>query len=107
MNIDLTPLFQAVIALLAVIITSFVIPYIKRKVDAADLAEFRGWVKVAVAAAEQLYEVTQGEAKKQYVVDYLAAKGYTVDPDDVENAIEAAVIQLHNELYGSESHDGE
>ena len=82
-NLDLTPLFQAVISLVAVLVTMFVIPYIKKKANAAELAEFHGWVKIAVAAAEQLYKVTEGEEKKQYVLDYLHSKGYSVDVDDL------------------------
>lgn len=106
-NLDLTPLFQAVISLVAVLVTMFVIPYIKKKANAEDLAEFHGWVKVAVAAAEQLYKVTEGEEKKQYVLDYLHSKGYSVDVDDLENAIEAAVLKLHAELYGGVAYDSE
>ena len=98
-NLDLTPLFQAVIMLVAVLITTFVVPYIKKKINAEDINEFYGWVEIAVAAAEQIYKVTQGEEKKQYVLQYLKDKGYTVDVADLENAIEAAVLKLHNELY--------
>lgn len=93
--------------LVAVLITTFVIPYIKKKTNAEDLAEFHGWVEVGVAAAEQLYKVTEGEEKKQYVLDYLHSKGYSVDVDDLENAIEAAVLKLHAELYGGVAYDSE
>lgn len=106
-TIDLTPLFQAVIALVAVIITSFVIPYIRKRVSAEDLEEFHGWVEIAVAAAEQLYSATAGEEKKLYVVNYLLSKGYTVNAADLENAIEAAVLKLHAELYGGAENEGE
>lgn len=104
-NLDLTPLFQAVIMLVAVLITTFVVPYIKKKTNAADLGEFQGWVEIAVAAAEQIYKVTDGEKKKQYVLEYLQNKGYSVDVDDLENAIEAAVLKLHNALYGVEANE--
>ena len=97
-NINLTPIVQAAIVLIAAIITTFVVPWIKSKLANEDMAIFLRWVEIAVAAAEQLYESTDGVAKKEYVLTYLREKGYTVDVDDLENAIEAAVLKLHNEL---------
>lgn len=99
-NINITPIAQAVVVLIAAIITTFVVPWIKSKVNNEDMAIFLRWVDIAVAAAEQLYESTDGTAKKEYVLAYLRDKGYTVDVDDLENAIEAAVLKLHKELYG-------
>ena len=97
-NINLTPIMQAAVVLIASIVTTFVVPWIKSKVANEDMAIFLRWVEIAVAAAEQLYESTDGEKKKAYVLSYLLEKGYTVDVDDLENAIEAAVLKLHNEL---------
>lgn len=97
-NINLTPIAQAVIAIVAALISTFVIPWIKSKAKNEDTANFLRWVEIAVAAAEQLYESTDGEAKKDYVLNYLRDKGYSVDVDDLENAIEAAVLKLHSEL---------
>ena len=97
-NINLTPIAQAVIAIVAALISTFVIPWIKSKVKNEDTANFLRWVEIAVAAAEQLYESTDGEVKKDYVLNYLRDKGYSVDVDDLENAIEAAVLKLHSEL---------
>ena len=97
-NINITPIVQAAIVLIASIVTTFVVPWIKSKVKNEDMAIFLRWVEIAVAAAEQLYESTEGELKKEYVLTYLRDKGYSVDVDDLENAIEAAVLKLHNEL---------
>ena len=98
--IDITPIVNAVIALLAAIVSSVVIPWIHAKIDDAETGQFLRWVEIAVAAAEQLYHTADGEAKKRYVLDYLEKKGYALDARDVNNAIEAAVLRLHNELYG-------
>lgn len=97
---DLTAIFNACILFLGALISAFVIPWIKSKTTAAERETLLGWVKVAVAAAEQLYDSTQGNLKKKYVVNYLQSKGYSVLLDDVENAIEAEVLRLHSELYG-------
>ena len=37
MNIDITPVMEAVVALVAAIITAFVIPWLKGKIDAVKL----------------------------------------------------------------------
>lgn len=97
--IDLTPIAQALVALTAALISVVVVPWLRVKFDAEEMAEFLRWVEIGVAAAEQLYAVTDGEKKKAYVVKYLREKGYCADTYDIENAIEAAVLQLHKELY--------
>ena len=97
---DITPIIEAVAALIAALITAFLVPYIKSKTTAEQQKEINAWVKIAVAAAEQLYESTDGDGKKAYVVNFLASKGFKVNPEEFDNAIEAAVLKLHNELYG-------
>ena len=74
--IDLTPIMEAIIALVVAVITAFVIPWLKGKIDADKLEQIKLWVTVAVEAAEQLYNGTgRGEEKKAYVVKFLQGKG--------------------------------
>lgn len=94
MNIDYTELFQAFITLLATIITTFLIPYIKKKLSAEKTEELKKWVGVAVKAAEQLYGSKTGTEKKEYVVSFLASKGIIFDVDEVNAMIEAEVYKL-------------
>lgn len=93
--IDLTPIMEAIIALDVAVITAFVIPWLKGKIDADKLEQIKLWVTVAVEAAEQLYNGTgRGEEKKAYVVKFLQEKGFTIDPDSLDKLIEAAVFNL-------------
>lgn len=93
--IDLTPIIEAVIALIAALVSVFLIPCIKSKVLENKLAEIMTWVQVAVEAAEQLYkESGQGAKKKQYVLDFLASKGFTLNEDEIDKLIESAVYAL-------------
>lgn len=93
--IDLTPIMEAIIALVVAVITAFVIPWLKGKIDADKLGQIKLWVTVAVEAAEQLYNGTgRGEEKKAYVVKFLQEKGFTIDPDSLDKLIEAAVFNL-------------
>lgn len=95
---DLTPIINALIALIAAIITAFVIPWIKRNTTQKDREEMLKWVEIAVAAAQQLHHKLSGEERKKYVLDFLSEKGYSVDDAALDNAIEAAVLKLHREL---------
>lgn len=95
---DLTPVINAFIALIAALITAFVVPWIKRNTSAKDREELLKWVEIAVMAAQQLYHQLDGSKRKEYVLDFLREKGYDVTSTEVDNAIEAAVLKLHQEL---------
>ena len=93
--IDLTPIIQALIGLLSALITYFLIPLIKRKADAEKLAKIKAWVQIAVAAAEQVFAQSgMGEEKKEFVVEFLREKGFTLDTFEIDALIEAAVHDL-------------
>ena len=57
-----------------------------------------GWVDQAVAAAQQVLYSAPGQERKKMVRAFLKSKGYDVDTDEVDQAIEAAVLRLHKEL---------
>lgn len=94
MNIDYTELIQAIIALVSVLITTFLIPLLKKKLSAEKLEELKKWVNIAVNAAEQLYGSKTGQQKKEYVVAFLLSKGIVFDIDEVNALIEAEVHKL-------------
>ena len=53
-------------------------------------------MKIAVAAAEQIYVGSgRGEEKKAYVIDWLRSHGITVDEEKLDALIEAAVYELN------------
>ena len=92
---DITPSIEAVAALIAALITAFVIPYIRSKTTAQQQAEINAWVKIAVSAAEQIYTGSgRGEEEKAYVVEWLRSHGITLDSEKLDAMIEAAVYEL-------------
>lgn len=96
MNIDITQIVVAVIGLLSVIVTSVVVPLLKKKLGAEKVSEIQVWVEIAVHAAEQLFAGSgKGAEKKKYVLDFLREKGFDVDDEAIENAIEAAVYDMN------------
>lgn len=86
-GVDLTPLFQAVIAFLAALVTYKLVPWIQSRTTAQQQEMLRTAVSIAVYAAEQLYGAGNGKEKMMYVSEQLAKKGYRIDTDEVEAAV--------------------
>ena len=93
--IDFTPIIQAVIALIAAIITAKVIPWIKAKTTNEQQQLIAATVKTLVFAAEQIYGAGFGEEKFDYVQVKLLEKGFDVDRDVIEAAIKENLAALH------------
>lgn len=101
MEFDVTLIIEAIISLCAALISAFLIPWVKKKIGAEKMTEFLRWVEIGVAAAEQVYASEATQEKKEYVLDFLDEKGIVYDTWAVDAAIEAAVIKLHAQLYGT------
>ena len=97
MTIDLTQIILAIITLIGAIITRYLIPWIKDKLDDRQYDVFATLVRVGVFAAEQIFTSEQWKEKKQYVVDLLEENGYTVNTTAVDALIEATVRELRIE----------
>lgn len=96
MNIDLTPIIQAVIALLAAIVTYKLIPWIKAKTSNEQQQLLHAAVVTLVFAAEQIYGAGKGAEKLDYVVQQLETKGFTADRDEIEAVIKEYTDALHS-----------
>jgi len=93
--VDLTPIINAVLALLAALITAFLIPWLKKKMSAQDYARLTLIVGTAVKAAEQIYfGQDRGAEKMAYVLEILKQNGYDVNVDSITAMIEAAVLEI-------------
>ncbi len=92
---DITPIIEAVFALLAAIITAIIIPYIKSKTTTQQQEEINAWTRIAVTAAEQIFTGSgQGKRKKTYVMNWLREHGISVDADKLDALIESAVYDM-------------
>lgn len=93
---DITPIVEAVIALLAAIITIVIVPLIRSKLGETQYNRLLAWVKAGVAAAEQLCkEPGSGAKKKAYVLGYLQERGVTYNASAIDTMIEAAVKDMN------------
>lgn len=95
MTIDLNQILEALIGLIAAVITCVVIPLIRSRVTDAQFEKIKMYVGIAVKAAEQIYVGNgRGTEKKKYVVDYLEKLGFKIDAETLDKLIEAAVFDL-------------
>lgn len=94
MNIDITPIIEAVIVLISAVVTGILVPYLRQKLSDEKRLKLQFWVEIAVKAAEQLYGSKAGQQKKEYVVAFLLSKGIVADIDEVTALIESEVYKL-------------
>lgn len=100
--IDITQIAVAIIAIAVALISAYVIPMLKKTIGDDKLAQVANYISIFVAAAEQLYDKEQTVEKKEYVQNLIKEKleklNLTIDEKELDAQIEAAVLQLHNEL---------
>lgn len=103
-NIDLTPILQALLALIAALITYRVVPWIKARTTEMQRENLEAVIRIAVFAAEQLFGSGYGAEKLDYATQWLKDRGYTVD----RTQIEAVVYDyLHDSPHGKPPDEGD
>ena len=95
-NFDFTPIFEAIITIVSLVLTGIIIPYIRQRIGEEKAENLKKWVSIGVKAAEQIYGSKTGRQKKEYVVSFLCSKGIVFDVDEVEALVEAEVYKLTN-----------
>ena len=86
-TIDLTTIINAIIALLAALVTYRLIPWIKARTTTEQQAQLKAAIKVAVFAAEQIFGAGHGEEKMDYALRWLREQGFEIDSRQVEAAV--------------------
>lgn len=97
-NIDLTEVFALVIAVVSILITRYLIPWLKNKINEMGNDELDFWLDFFVKAAEEKYkaDADSGLDKFDYVKKKLLAQGFTYDEDILEALIDGKVRELFN-----------
>lgn len=103
-TINLTPLFEAIILLLAALITAKLIPWIKKKTTDQQYENIKSFAKIAVYAAEQMFAHGSNEEKLEYTLQQLEKQGFKVDLDTLRTAVEQAVYELKTEQQLQDSY---
>ena len=95
MTIDLTPIVEAIIALLAAVITAYALPWLKAKLGNEKFNQLSSWAAVAVQAAEEIFAYSEaGAEKKAYVTQFISEIGLKPDNESLDKLIEAEVYKL-------------
>lgn len=99
MNDILFKVIMTLIPVIGVIITGFVIPYIKTKISSAQLDEISQWVTKTVQAAEVLFDTPKsGEEKREYVINFINkmfnSKKEVITEDQIRVLLESAWKQM-------------
>jgi len=87
MTIDLTPIIQAGIFLLAALVTYRLIPWIKARTTESEQEVLTAVLYGLVAAAENLNKQGRITDKLTWVREKLLAQGYDVDVATIEAAV--------------------
>jgi hypothetical protein len=88
-------LFDAILVVLGIVFTRYLLPWAKAKMGEAKFNEIYNKVETAVTAAEKVYEASgMGPEKRKYVLEYLRKKGVDVTDADIDIMIEAACKAL-------------
>lgn len=86
-----------VLSIVSVLVTGVLIPLLKHKGLQAKAINIVEAVDIAVKAAEQIYRKQgQGHLKKQYVLQRLRDQGIKIDEKELDDIIEASVLELNN-----------
>lgn len=100
--IDITPILEVIIRLVALIITIVIIPKVKKllaeKVAESDQKKIIRWAEIAAQAAEEAARsgLIDKKAKYEYAKSFLEARGITFDADTMEALINSTVWDLFN-----------
>ena len=75
-----------------------IVPFILLVIAGVLIKKFRNenvvkWVKIAVKAAEQLFEHGDNDAKFEYVAEFITEK-FNISSEEMINLIESAVYEL-------------
>ena len=99
LNIDITPIIEAIIALVSIVVTTVLVPFIKTKMTTNQFSYLEEVIKVAVSAAEVLFNGDgRGEEKREYVENHVKKiceqHKITFDANAVRQMIEKSWLEL-------------
>lgn len=94
----ITLLVKLALAVISVLVTGYVIPWIKSRIDTTKFNDFLVLVEMCVEAANQIYTPEEWASKKKYVLDitesYIKEHGVEITADELNAIIEGFVIAV-------------
>lgn len=91
-------IIKVIVMVAALLITRYLVPWIREKIGAERLTEIRKWAAQAVLKAQQVFTEYSGPEKKAYVTEFLkeilTAKNISLSDEQIDILIEAAVKEM-------------
>lgn len=98
MNDIIFEIVKVVVMVAALVITRYLVPWLKEKIGADKLAVAEKWARYAVLKAQQVLWAESGKDRKAYVTEFLkeilTAKNIALSDEQLDVLIEAAVKQM-------------
>ncbi len=101
----ITKVTECVLTVIVLIVSAYVIPWLKTKISEEKLEELEKFCEQAVRAAEQLYTPEEYKLKKAYVLSLINEQieklGLGLNEAEIDAIIEGIVNYVkHNKEYG-------
>ena len=91
----ITELAKAIVSVLLVLISAYVIPWLKNKVGEDKYATIVEFAEIVVRSAEKIYTQEEWAQKKAYAVNMVTRKaqelGFDIDSKEINAIVEGAV----------------
>lgn len=92
-------LLKLALMIATLVITRYVVPWIKAKTQSDTMSVLIDWVMQAVLAAEQMHQAQSGPERKaivtRFIKELLAQKNLALSDEEIDVMIEAAVKQMN------------
>lgn len=104
MNAELFGKIVELVALvIATLISCYVFPYLKTKINSSVLAQLEEYAKFGVRSAEMYFDSDMGKQKKEFVMNYLTEIINTklhcdITEEELENIVESTVYSVKYEV---------
>ena len=101
----ITKITECAITIILLIVSAYVIPFLKSKIETGKMYLLDDFVEWAIRAAEQLYKPEEWKLKKDYVTHLVSEKandlGIGLNEAEIDAIIEGIVNYVkHNKEYG-------
>lgn len=92
---QITQVTEAIVTILVAVVSAYVIPWLKTKINAEKLKQLEQFCEQAVRSAEQIYKVEEYKLKKAYVLTLINEKaeklGIGLNEAEIDAIIEGIV----------------
>lgn len=90
---------SAIITIITALITAYVIPWLKTKINENQMEQINKYIELAVRCANQIYTPEEWAQKKEFVLDYITEIvnkkfSLTLSQEDINLMIEGKVNEV-------------